>query len=194
MAGRRPGARRHARRNLRDGGSVWAVCFPSVNNREVRARQSGSAMLSDHREIKRAVFHLHFCNSLPKLISNPDHSPFPRDRQEQARRLNIRCLRSTVNGRRRRPQSIFPAIAERTATAAFELRGSLRAGDLFQLIGGAGDDVFVLDGRLVEKIHRALSVRPIDLHERRIIDGTAHGRDTCHSWWSTVGRPRGICS
>ncbi|WP_237179705.1 DUF7713 domain-containing protein [Paraburkholderia sacchari] len=57
----------------------------------------------------------------------------------------------------------------------FELRGELRAGYRFQLIGEADDDVFVLLGRLVEKMRRALSVRHIDFRERRIIDSTGRG-------------------
>ena len=36
--------------------------------------------------------------------------------------------------------------------------------------------MFVLLGRLVEKMRRALSLRHIDFHERRIIDSTVRGR------------------
>jgi hypothetical protein len=66
-------------------------------------------------------------------------------------------------------------LGDRIALDAFELRGELRAGYQFQLIGEVDDDVFVLLGRLVEKIRRALSVRHIDFHERRIIDSTVRG-------------------
>ena len=67
-------------------------------------------------------------------------------------------------------------LGDRIALDGFELRGGLRAGYQFQLIGEAGDDVFVLLGHLVEKIRRALSVRHIDFHERLIIDSTVRGR------------------
>ncbi|TCG06954.1 hypothetical protein BZM27_22860 [Paraburkholderia steynii] len=67
-------------------------------------------------------------------------------------------------------------LGDRIALDAFELRGEFRAGYRFQLIGEADDDVFVLLGRLVEKIRRALSVRHIDFHECRIIDSTVRGR------------------
>lgn len=63
-----------------------------------------------------------------------------------------------------------------SALDAFELRGERRVGYRFQLIGEAGDDASVLFGRLVEKMRRALSVRHIDFHERRIIDSTVRGR------------------
>ena len=66
-------------------------------------------------------------------------------------------------------------LGDRIALDAFELRGELRAGYRFQLIGEADDDVFVLLGRLVEKVRRALSVRHIDFHEHRIIDSTVRG-------------------
>ncbi len=66
-------------------------------------------------------------------------------------------------------------LGNRVALDAFELRGELRAGYRFQLIGEADDDVFVLLGRLVEKVRRALSVRHIDFHERQIIDSTVRG-------------------
>lgn len=77
-------------------------------------------------------------------------------------------------------------LGDRIALDAFELRGELRAGYRFQLNGEAGDDVFVLLGRLVEKMRRALSVRHIDFHERRIIDSTVRG----HIEWdeSQAGR------
>lgn len=67
-------------------------------------------------------------------------------------------------------------LGDSIALDAFELRGDLRGGYRFQLIGEADDDVFLLLGRLVEKIRRALSVRHIDFHERRIIDSTVRGR------------------
>ena len=67
-------------------------------------------------------------------------------------------------------------LGDRIALDAFELQGELRAGYRFQLIGEADDDVLVLLGRLVEKMRRALSVRHIDFHERRIIDSTVRGR------------------
>jgi hypothetical protein len=67
-------------------------------------------------------------------------------------------------------------LGDRIALDTFELRGELRAGYRFQLIGEANDDVFVLLGRLVEKVRRALSVRHIDFHERQIIDSTVRGR------------------
>ncbi|WOD14469.1 DUF7686 domain-containing protein [Paraburkholderia kirstenboschensis] len=67
-------------------------------------------------------------------------------------------------------------LGDRLALDAFELRGELRAGYRFQLIGEPDDDVFALLGRLVEKMRRALSVRHIDFHERQIIDGTVRGR------------------
>ncbi|WP_343674146.1 DUF7686 domain-containing protein [Paraburkholderia heleia] len=77
-------------------------------------------------------------------------------------------------------------LGDRLAVDAFELRGELRAGYRFQLIGEADDDVFVLLGRLVEKMRRALSVRHIDFRERRIIDSTVRG----HIEWdkSQAGR------
>ncbi|MGF6297831.1 MULTISPECIES: DUF7686 domain-containing protein [Paraburkholderia] len=67
-------------------------------------------------------------------------------------------------------------LGDRIALDAFELRGELRTGYRFQLIGEADDDVFVLLGRLVERMRRALSVRHIDFRERRIIDSTVRGR------------------
>ncbi|MCP3712409.1 hypothetical protein M3I54_36715 [Paraburkholderia sp. CNPSo 3274] len=67
-------------------------------------------------------------------------------------------------------------LGARIALDGFELRGELPAGYRFQLIGEADDDVFVLLGRLVEKVRRALSVRHVDFHERRIIDSTVRGR------------------
>lgn len=77
-------------------------------------------------------------------------------------------------------------LGDRIALDAFELRGEFRAGYRFQLIGEAEDDVFVLLGRLVEKMRRALSVRHIDFRERRIIDSTVCG----HIEWdaSRAGR------
>ncbi|MCG5076908.1 DUF7713 domain-containing protein [Paraburkholderia tagetis] len=77
-------------------------------------------------------------------------------------------------------------LGDRIALDAFELRGELRAGYRFQLICEVDGDVFVLLGRLVEKIRRALSVRHIDFHERRIIDSTVRG----HIEWdeSQAGR------
>jgi hypothetical protein len=77
-------------------------------------------------------------------------------------------------------------LGDRIALDAFELRGELRAGYRFQLIGEAHDDVLLLLGRLIEKMRRALSVRHIDFHERRIIDGTVCG----HIEWdeSQAGR------
>ncbi|MEX3968696.1 hypothetical protein AB4Y42_42305 [Paraburkholderia sp. EG286B] len=67
-------------------------------------------------------------------------------------------------------------LGDRIALDGFELREELPVGYRFQLIGEADEDVFVLLGRLVEKIRRALSVRHIDSHERRIIDSTVRGR------------------
>jgi hypothetical protein len=55
---------------------------------------------------------------------------------------------------------------------AFQLHGDLPAGYRFQVIGEPDDDVFVLLGRLVERIRRALSVRHVDFRERQIIDST----------------------
>ncbi|HEX7911700.1 MAG TPA: hypothetical protein VF534_26905 [Paraburkholderia sp.] len=80
----------------------------------------------------------------------------------------------------------FRLLGDRIALDAFELRGELRAGYRLQLIGEADDDVFVLLGRLVETMRRALSVRHIDFHERRIIDSTVRG----HIEWdeSQAGR------
>ncbi|MEM5461441.1 hypothetical protein VSR69_42740 [Paraburkholderia phytofirmans] len=66
-------------------------------------------------------------------------------------------------------------LGDRIALDAFELRGEVRAGYRSQVIGEADDDVFVLLGRLVEKVRRALSVRHIDFHEYRIIDSTVRG-------------------
>lgn len=66
-------------------------------------------------------------------------------------------------------------LGDLIALDAFELRGDLRAGYRFQLIGEPDDDVLVLLGRLVEKIRRALSVRHIDFRERRIIDSRVRG-------------------
>lgn len=70
----------------------------------------------------------------------------------------------------------FRLLGDRISLDTFELRGETPAGYRFQLIGEANDDVFVLLGRLVEKIRRALSVRHIDFHEREIIDSTLRGR------------------
>ncbi|WP_442794142.1 DUF7713 domain-containing protein [Paraburkholderia sp. HD33-4] len=67
-------------------------------------------------------------------------------------------------------------LGDRIALDGFELRGEIPAGFRFQVIGEADDDVFVLLGRLVERIRRALSVRHIDFHERQIIDSTVRGR------------------
>lgn len=77
-------------------------------------------------------------------------------------------------------------LGDRIALDAFELRGEIRAGYRFQLIGAADDDVFVMLGRLIEKMRRALSVRHIDFHEHRIIGGTVRG----HIEWdeSQAGR------
>jgi hypothetical protein len=64
------------------------------------------------------------------------------------------------------------------ALDAFELRDGNPAGYSFQVIGDAGEDQFVLFGRLVEKMRRALSVKHLSsdnygLHisDRRIVRG-----------------------
>ncbi|TFE37912.1 hypothetical protein E2553_38390 [Paraburkholderia dipogonis] len=67
-------------------------------------------------------------------------------------------------------------LCDRVALDAFELCGELPTGYRFQLIGEADDDAFVLLGRLVEKVRRALSVRHIDFREHQIIDSTVRGR------------------
>jgi len=67
-------------------------------------------------------------------------------------------------------------VGDAVALDAFELCGDLPAGYRFQLIGEPDDDVFVLLGRLIEKMRRALTVRHIDFRERRIIDSTVRGR------------------
>jgi hypothetical protein len=47
------------------------------------------------------------------------------------------------------------------ALDAFELRDGHPAGYRFQVIGEPGDDLLALLGRLIDKIHRALSLRHI---------------------------------
>lgn len=48
------------------------------------------------------------------------------------------------------------------ALDAFELHDGNPAGHFFQLIGGPGEDQFVLLGRLIEKMRRALSVKHLE--------------------------------
>ena len=48
------------------------------------------------------------------------------------------------------------------ALDAFELRDGNPAGYIFQIIGNLGEDQFVLFGRLVEKMRRALSVKHLN--------------------------------
>lgn len=67
-------------------------------------------------------------------------------------------------------------LGDRIALDGFELPEDGAAGYRFQLIGEADDDVFVLLGRLVEKIRRALSVRHIDFHKHQIIGSKVRGR------------------
>lgn len=64
------------------------------------------------------------------------------------------------------------------ALDAFELRDGNPAGYLFQIIGDAGEDQFVLFGRLVEKMRRALSVKHLNnddyglqISDQRIVRG-----------------------
>ena len=64
------------------------------------------------------------------------------------------------------------------ALDAFELRDGNPAGYIFQIIGGPGEDQFVLFGRLVEKMRRALSVKHLEngdygleISDQRIVRG-----------------------
>ena len=64
------------------------------------------------------------------------------------------------------------------ALDAFELREGNPAGYFFQIIGDLGDDQFVLFGRLVEKMRRALSVEHLkrgesgfEISDQRIVRG-----------------------
>jgi hypothetical protein len=73
-----------------------------------------------------------------------------------------------------RSRLLVPGIA----LDAFELRDGNPSGYSFQVIGDAGEDQFVLFGRLVEKMRRALSVKHLSsdnygLHisDRRIVRG-----------------------
>lgn len=78
-------------------------------------------------------------------------------------------------------------LGDRMALDAFELRGQLRAGYRFQLIGEADDDVFVLLGRLVEKMRRArtsifVSAGSLTARCAGVSNATSRGRGACHSW------------
>lgn len=68
------------------------------------------------------------------------------------------------------------------ALDAFELRQGTPAGYLFQIIGDPADDLWVLLGRLVEKMRRALSVKHLQMGDNglQIADpGVVHGRIEC---------------
>ena len=64
------------------------------------------------------------------------------------------------------------------ALDAFELRDGSPAGYRFQVVGQPSDDVFVLLGRLIEKMRRALSTQHLTDGEYglQIADRTVHGR------------------
>jgi hypothetical protein len=73
-----------------------------------------------------------------------------------------------------RSRLLVPGIA----LDAFELRDGNPAGYIFQIIGDPGEDQFVLFGRLVEKMRRALSVKHLEngdyglqISDQRIVRG-----------------------
>ena len=73
-----------------------------------------------------------------------------------------------------RSRLLVPGIA----LDAFELRDGNPSGYSFQIIGDAGEDQFVLFGRLVEKMRRALSVKHLEngdyglkISDQRIVRG-----------------------
>ncbi|QLQ25105.1 MAG: hypothetical protein HZT41_09730 [Dechloromonas sp.] len=69
-------------------------------------------------------------------------------------------------------------LGDVVALDAFELRDGSPAGYRFQLVGQPGNDVFVLLGRLIEKMRRALSTQHLTDGEYglQIADRTVRGR------------------